>query len=122
MKKNYIFNKVQGANNYIQNFIQRYVDVLLLDERKLIWNSLTVDTKVIKTNELNKIHMNICEQLLLYDERKKEIFTIKYCDLLVHIDELEPWEEVDYLVFNNTLDWFIAITHEDKSLLYGVGC
>jgi hypothetical protein len=34
---------------------------------------------------------------------------------------LEPWEEVDLEIFDNSLAWTIAITHEGEVIFYGVG-
>jgi len=37
-----------------------------------------------------------------------------------YLKKLDYWEDYDYIIMNKGIDWFIAITHEDVLLIYGL--
>ncbi len=52
--------------------------------------------------------------MLLYDEREKALYTARWREITDYIHSLESWEEaIDLLIFDRSLRWFAAITHED---------
>ena len=36
------------------------------------------------------------------------------------IINLEPWDEVDAEIFDDSMEWVIAVTHEDLSIVLGL--
>ncbi|MCL2151267.1 MAG: hypothetical protein FWH50_03490, partial [Coriobacteriia bacterium] len=56
----------------------------------------------------------------IYLDRTEELFLTQFSDICSYVDELEPWDEIDAVIFDETLDWVIAITHEDFSMTIGL--
>ncbi|MBY8981658.1 MAG: hypothetical protein KGD57_01805 [Candidatus Lokiarchaeota archaeon] len=116
------FIKIEDSSKYLKVFIEKFVDKSSLDKNILFWNSLNVEVKVLDLSELKNLKVNRKEEVLLYDERERNLYEIKYGLFLKHYKKLKYWEEPDhdYIIMNKGLDWFIAITHEDFLLVYGL--
>lgn len=54
------------------------------------------------------------KKVYFYDDRCRTLFLTYYENICLFIEQLEPWEEVDCLIFNNTFKWIIGYNHEDE--------
>ena len=87
---------------------------------RLLWCNLSCERKVIPISEFKTINIEENASVYFYDERKNKMFQVKFSQVANLIMNLEPWEEYDAEIFDNTFEWFIAITHEDSCILYGL--
>lgn len=74
-----------------------------LKNKKIIYNKVLQDIKISKRRKV-----------YFYHERKKELYLVEYKYVCKYIEQLEPWEEVDCLIFNNTFKWIIGYNHEEE--------
>ena len=121
MKSNLNVVNKKKKEELIQKFKQKYIDVSLLSKRILLWNALKVEveTELCRFEELSKFKIEETRYLYLYDDRNDVLYKLKYSEILDFIYNREPWEYFDGLIFDEELDWFIALTHEDLALIYG---
>lgn len=98
----------------IETFAQEY-DI----KSNRLWNCLKVKRACLEFEDARKLRLP--ESVLFYLERQNEVYSTTFNNICKYIDELEPWEYIDAYVFDNTLDWLLAITHENlKCLLIGL--
>ncbi len=113
------FEKEYSANeaaSVMSSFMERYVDQAKIPGRILLWNSLKDGVKVVcrPFSQIAALDIFRGKILFVYDEREKTLRKIKWTEIVHVISNLEPWEEnIDLLLFDESLDWFAAITHED---------
>lgn len=89
--------------------------------RNLMWCNFAKErNKVIATDELYKIVLHDKNDLFFYLERTEELYIASYGEICSYISSLEPWEVIDAVIFDQTMDWTIAVTHEDFSILIGL--
>lgn len=89
--------------------------------RNLMWCNLAKERdRIIATDELHKIRLQNSENLFFYLERTEELYITDFEAICRFLDSLEPWEEVDAAIFDTTMEWTIAVTHEDFAILIGV--
>ena len=101
--------------------IPDYEQAILQKSRsKLIWCNLLSVPRTIPTEELQKLPLSPDTKVYYYGERDNEMVETSFAEICAFVDELEPWEEIDSEVFDDTFGWFIAITHEDISLVQGL--
>ncbi len=114
-------NKVSDRkrDKLIKSFKKKYVNCSLLEEKILIWNSLSVMTKLCEFQDLSKIYIEKNKALYLFIDAYNCVFKLKYFEILEYLFNLEPWESIDGLIFDEELKWFIALTHDDIALKYG---
>ena len=87
---------------------------------RLLWCNLSCAGESIPINEFEKINVEKNAIVFFYDERANKMFQVKYYEVADYIINLEPWDEYDAYIFDDTFKWFIAITHEDFCILYGL--
>jgi len=100
----------------MDKFISLYVDRDLIPRRILLWNSLKkgVQTKCQPFSQITSLDVFSDKALFLYDEREKRLGQTSWQEIVSFINNLEPWEEnIDFLIFDDSFGWFVAITHED---------
>ncbi len=106
-----------GETEYrIQRFISRYVDTEKIPNRILLWNSLKDEIKTVcrPFSQVMTLDFFHGKTLFVYDERDHVLWRASWSEVLQLVSHLEPWEEnIDLLLFDESLDWFAAITHED---------
>ena len=86
----------------------------------LLWCNFSKEHKVYPTDKLFLSNLKIDVPVYFYNERTKEMFFTDFEDIHKFIDNLEPWDEVDAEIFDESLEWVIAVTHEDVSLVFGL--
>ncbi len=106
----------------LNQFIHKYVDEKKMNINKLLWNSL--NSKVVLNlskhsfDRLNDLISCLPELVYIYDERLKCFDFVNKSNLYKKITGKDEWVEYDLIVFDETTDWFIVITHEDIILTY----
>lgn len=82
----------------------------------ILWNSLKdeIKTKCYPFSEVVPLDFFNEKTLFVYDEREQALWQTKWGEVVSFVNHLEPWEEnIDILLFDESLDWFAAVTHED---------
>lgn len=110
-------------SKYIEAFLKK--DYCFFDNktrgRNLMWCNFAKERdRIIATEELEKIEPQDKKDLFFYLERTEELYIADYEEICKFVSSLEPWEEIDAVIFDKTLEWTIAVTHEDISILVGV--
>lgn len=101
-------------NMLIKTFAQEY-DI----QTNRLWNCLRVKRSCLEFSYARKLE--IPQSAIFYLERQNEVYCTTFNDICKYIDELEPWEDIDAYVFDDTFSWLLAITHEDlKCLVVGL--
>ena len=101
-------------NKLIEAFAQEY-DI----ESNRLWNCLRKKRVCLEFEDARRY--NIPKDVILYLERQNSMYSTTFEDVCRYVDELEPWEYIDAYVFDDTLNWLFAITHEDlKCLIVGL--
>ena len=111
--------ETKEAAALLELFRSLYVDEEKLPGRILLWNSLKDHVRRVcrpfsQVEALPFFQNRGEEPVLLYDEREKALYTARWREITDYIHSLESWEEaIDLLIFDRSLRWFAAITHED---------
>lgn len=119
----YEFNaiKIEGFN---QIKILEEVNNYFLDkdypEKILMINHLRDVDRILNVEHIRSIHFPEINNIYVYHERLKELYQTNYSSVCEYVEQLEPWEDVDLLIFNQSYKWFIAITHNDIILYHGL--
>lgn len=124
-------NGKKQEQSYKDFLISKYREIFLKEDycsfdkntkaRNLMWCNFAKErNKVIATDELPKIVLHDKNDLFFYLERTEELYLASYGEICSYISSLEPWEEIDAVIFDQTMDWTIAVTHEDFSILIGL--
>lgn len=105
-------------------FKARYIDEDFLQERLFLWNSLreNVDWKLttVPTAELQHVAIDVAKVVLVYLERPALGFRMTFQALCKAIEQREAGEEDDdVIIFDESCDWFVAVTHNDVTLVQG---
>jgi len=78
------------------------------------------DSKVYDTGELYKVPIAPDTIVYCHDERKEIMYHTTFREVYNFVIKLEPWDEVDLEVFDDEMEWTVAITHEDCIILCGL--
>ena len=76
--------------------------------------------KIFDIDDLAQINIPFEKVVYCHDEEDEIMYQTTYGEILKMINNLEPWEGVDIEIFDESLDWTIAITHEEEVITYGV--
>lgn len=107
------FKKKFATEDYNHNILQ-------VNRSKLIWCNLLPGFQVISTEDVQCLQIQSRQKVYYYGERDNEMFETTFSEVCNFVKELEPWDEIDSEIFDDSFTWFIAITHEDISLVYGI--
>lgn len=110
-------------SKYIAAFLKK--DYCFFDKktkvRNLMWCNFAKERdKIIETDELPQIGLRDKKDMFFYLERTEELYIASFEEICKYIGSLEPWEEIDAAIFDKTMEWTIAVTHEDFSILIGL--
>lgn len=56
----------------------------------------------------------------MHHERLNTLYSNNFEEVCSYVEQLEPWEDIDCLIFDKELNWFIGITHNEMILIYGL--
>ena len=108
----------QPKKDIVEKFVDQFVDQQLVQQYILYWNSIknkyNEKKKRISFEELNAMDSKTLECIYIYVERNREIFSGSIQVIFDYLEQQEPWEETDIIVFDESYEWFIAFTHEDE--------
>jgi hypothetical protein len=86
-----------------------------------LWNCLRERPICVEFEEISDYDIRNREDLFFYLERQNELYVTTLNDVFRYVSELEPWEEIDGYITDESFEWLIAITHEDnKCLILGI--
>lgn len=120
-------NKIDAktALKLLEGFKKRFVisdyDPKNQHRSRLLWCNLSCNVQIIPTEKFETIPLIKDKKVYFYNERTHEMYEVSFSEICTFVSELEPWEEIDAEIFDCSYEWFIAITHEDVSMVYGLG-
>lgn len=121
--KLYKFNGVKvetkEAEKVLGKFKDRYINKSY-PERVLFINHLNKYDKTISFDNLHEIHIDNEKSLYMYHERLKTLYITNFKQICLYVEQLEPWEEIDCLIFDEELNWFLGLNHDEKVLIYKI--
>ena len=93
-----------------------------LQQVGLMWNSYLSQYKpsCIPTKEITQLRIPRDKTLFFYSERVNRLYAASFGAVVDYVEQLEPWEDIDAYLFDETMDWVVAVTHEDAILCLGV--
>ncbi|KRF28665.1 hypothetical protein [Paenibacillus sp. Soil787] len=100
----------------IEKLTTRYVDVEKLASKKLMWNSFKTKPRKMEY-DIAKNHIPTDKRLYFYLERSRLLYAANHAEILAFVEELEPWEEIDAYIFDDSFEWVFSITHDDLTVL-----
>lgn len=121
-------NKIESkrVDTLLEKFKEKFVvpdyDQIILqgNRSKLLWCNLSSDPQSILTEDVNSLSISPDQKVYYYGERDNEMYETSFSEVCAFVNELEPWDEIDSEIFDDTFSWYIAITHEDISLVHGL--
>ncbi len=120
-------NQIQKEKNeimdmYIHTFVNSdYIRISKNDNSiNLIWcNFKNRDSEAFPVEELrNKLSPE--KKVVFYNDRSDLLYKTNFSGVYEYIENLEPWEETDCVIFDELMKWTIAITHEDFIIVIGL--
>jgi hypothetical protein len=106
-------------SSIIEKFIEQFVDKDF-PKRILISNHLKYKDQILAMDNIRSVRVPDVDNLYLYHERLKEMYKTNFDSFCTYVEQLEPWEDVDLLVFDQSFTWYICITHNDSVILFGL--
>ncbi|MBQ8824445.1 MAG: hypothetical protein IJZ64_04350 [Ruminococcus sp.] len=82
--------------------------------------NLSCKVEIISTENFESIPLNKNTKVYFYDERDNKMYKTLFSEICEFIAGFEPWDEIDAEIFDDSFEWFIAISHEDISLIHGL--
>jgi len=107
----------EEAEEILREFKRRYINDSY-PERVLYINHLKQHDGEISFDRIRDISMPEDEMLYMYHERLKTLYATSFDQICMYVEQLEPWEDIDCLVFDEDMNWFLALTHDEKVLRY----
>lgn len=111
--------EAKEAEKILDKFKEHYINKSY-PERILLINHLNKYDKVISFEQLREINLPKEKKLFMYHERLKTVYVTNFEQICLYVEQLEPWEEIDCLIFDAELNWFFGINHNEKVLLYNI--
>ena len=114
----------QTADELIETFKKKFAvsdyDPKSQKVSRLLWCSLSCEVRTMPLDELKSVRLAPDTRVFCYNERSGEMRGTTFGQICEFISRLEPWEETDIEIFDLSFKWFIAITHEDFLIVYGL--
>ena len=96
--------------------IERFIECFAKSEKKLIWNNFIKRPRCFPFEQFNSLEINKSKNVYFYLERVDRLFITQLDCIKCYVDELEPWIDIDAYVFDESMEWTVAITHEDNKI------
>jgi hypothetical protein len=107
------------SNEILNEFKKRYINNSY-PERILFINHLKKYDSTIPFDQLREINIPKEKKLFMYHERLKTVYSTNFQQICMYVEQLEPWEDIDCLIFDEEMNWFIGLTHDEKVLRYNI--
>lgn len=108
----------------INIFTDKFVDSHRVKERILYWNSFKDEyrsnIKRMNINQIKNLSLPDEKNICIYLERGRKLFKGDIKSIHSFYEQQEPWEETDITIFDESLNWVVAFTHEDEIITYGI--
>ena len=116
------YGRVLNAPWLMERFQDRYVDRKRLRQVGLMWNSLLPQYKprCLPTEEIAQLGIPRDKKVFFYSERIRTLYSASFGAVVDYVEQLEPCEDIDAYLFDGSMDWVVAVTHEDAILCLGV--
>lgn len=87
-----------------------------------MWNAYLpqYQPRCIPTEEIAELGLPRDKKVFFYSERDRMLYVASFGAVADYVEQLELWEEIDAYLFDKTMDWVVAITHEDLTLCLGL--
>jgi len=110
---------IQFNDTIIDKFKEKFIDK---EYPKLILlsNHLKEKPRVLPIGKLNTVVFPKTVNLFFYNERTKKLYKTNRDEILELVNKLEPWDELDAVIFDESLEWVIMLNHEDLIFTLGV--
>lgn len=107
-------NEIEGDKKelIISSFQQTF---LMNPFNGLMWNNFKYNATCLAFEDIGLLGIPT-QNLLFYLERQKRLYETDLQVIIELISGLEPWEEIDAEIFDVSMSWVVAVTHEDKLL------
>ena len=121
-----MFAEINGGekNKLIEEFKRSFVSTNYDPNNQkispLLWCNLACSGETIPTEEFENISVDRNAEVYFYSERDDKLYITLFSETVDFIKKLEPWKDIDAEIFDKSFAWFIAVTHEDFCILYGV--
>jgi len=115
-------------NKIMSRFKSIYINegVELVDKdgiRNLLWCNIKQEYErsmiIIKTIDIPRLEFPSELPIYIYSDREEILYQDTFSGLCSYLLSLERWEYTDAEVFDDSLEWFIGISHDDRSILVG---
>lgn len=110
--------QTEESNRLLEEFKKLYIDNDY-PERILYINHLRKIYKIFSIEKLREISIPNKRNLVIYHERIKKVYRTNFADICQYVEQLEPWEDIDCLIFDDSFKWFLGINHSDEIFIYG---
>lgn len=107
------------ADRILGKFKKIYIDKSY-PERILFINHLNRYDEIIPFERLREVNIPKENSLFMYHERLKTIYITNFEQICLYVEQLEPWEDIDCLIFDEELNWFLGLNHSEEVLLYNI--
>jgi hypothetical protein len=111
-----VYTKAQ-TQTVLSKFQDRYVDKEKLKKYMLMWNSFRQKPRCLPFERISQLGIPLDMNVFFYDERNKVLLSTTLEDIIDAVEGFQPWEGIDAYVFEDNMNWVIAITHEDNLIL-----
>lgn len=111
--------ETKEAGRILDEFKERYINKNY-PERILFINHLNKYDKAILFEQIREINIPKEKSLYMYHERLKTVYLTDFEHICLYVEQLEPWEEIDCLIFDESLNWFLGLNHNEKVLTYNI--
>ena len=88
--------------------------------KNLPWCYYKEGRKIYDTEEFYRVPITPDTNVYFNDERHEIMYQTTFAKVYDFVKKLEPWDEVDFEIFDDKMEWTIAVTHEDFIILYGI--
>jgi hypothetical protein len=107
---------MKTARPIIDKFVKNYRRNLYNGMPENVPTACTLDG----TKNLDIIHtetFRLIKKLYVLFESPDELYVASGEDVLGFYDSLEPWEDYDFCVFDDSLNWCIGVTHNEDVIV-----
>lgn len=108
---------------FVQSFLKKNYSFFdnKTNIKKLMWCNFTKERNgIFPIENLPKLVFPENENLFFYLERTNELYKTNFFEICEYVKKLEPWDEIDAEIFDETMNWVVVITHEDFLITIGL--
>ena len=103
----------------VERLRDRYVDRGRLERVWLMWNSYRPEfpRRCVPFVDISTLGISEETELFFYLEREKRLYKATFQAIVDYVEQMEPWECTDAYLFEENMDWVVAVTHEDHLMV-----